>query len=97
MPINSGRFNYENYFVVGSLTPLTPRIKKVIFNDPATIVIWEDSHEKTVVKCMDGDTYDPEIGLAMCIAKRVLGKKYKHIFNKYRRQYEDQLMEENNG
>lgn len=47
-------------------------IKKVIFNDPATIVYWEDG-SKTVVKCQEGDTFDKEKGLAMCIAKRVYG------------------------
>ena len=33
-----------------------PGIKKVIFNDPATIVLWDDG-TKTVVKCSEGDTY----------------------------------------
>ena len=33
-----------------------PGIKKVIFNDPATVVIWDDG-TKTVVKCSEGDTY----------------------------------------
>ena len=42
-------------------------IKNVIFNDPATIVFWEDG-TKTVVKCQDGDEFDPEKGLAMAIA-----------------------------
>lgn len=51
-----------------------PKIKDVIFNNPATIVIWEDG-EKTVVKCQEGDIYDPEKGLAMAITKRALGNK----------------------
>lgn len=51
-----------------------PDIKKVIFNDPATIVIWADG-EKTVVKCQNGEPYDPEKGLAMAITKRALGNK----------------------
>lgn len=51
-----------------------PNIKDVIFNNPATIVIWEDG-EKTVVKCQEGDIYDPEKGLAMAITKRALGNK----------------------
>lgn len=49
-------------------------IKKVIFNDPATIVIWSDD-SKTVVKCQPGDTYSKELGLAMCISKKFLGNK----------------------
>lgn len=50
------------------------QIKKVIFNDPATIVIWHDD-TKTVVKCQPGDTYSKELGLAMCISKKFLGNK----------------------
>ena len=51
-----------------------PEIKNVIFNNPATIVFWEDG-TKTVVKCQDGDEFDPEKGLAMAIAKKAYGNK----------------------
>lgn len=51
-----------------------PEIKNVIFNDPATIVFWEDG-TKTVVKCQDSDEFDPEKGLAMAIAKKAYGNK----------------------
>lgn len=51
-----------------------PYIKQVIFNDPATIVYWAD-RTRTVVKCQDGDIYDPEKGLAMAISKKALGNK----------------------
>ena len=47
-------------------------IKRVIFNDPATIVIWEDG-TKTVVKCQDGDIYDKQTGLALCVMKKYFG------------------------
>lgn len=59
-------------------------IKNVIFNDPATIVIWSDG-VKTIVKCVDGDTFDPEKGLAMAIVKRVFGNKgyYNNIIKKW--------------
>ena len=49
-------------------------IKNVIFNEPATIVFWADG-TKTVVKCQDGDVFDPEKGLAMAFMKKVLGNK----------------------
>jgi hypothetical protein len=49
-------------------------IKDVIFNDPATIVFWADG-TKTVVKCQNDDVFDPEVGLAMAIAKKALGNK----------------------
>lgn len=59
-------------------------IERVIFNDPATIVLWEDGI-KTVVKCDVDDIYDPEKGLAMAIAKRFLGNKgnYYKVFKKW--------------
>lgn len=57
--------------------------KKVIFNDPATIVYWEDG-SKTVVKA-EGEDFDPEKGLAMAIAKKYLGNKgnYYDVFRKW--------------
>lgn len=51
---------------------LLPNIKKVIFNKPATIVLWGDN-TKTVVKCADGEEYSEEVGLAMCIAEKYCG------------------------
>ena len=61
--------------------PLIPGIKKVIFNDPATIVLWEDN-TKTVVKCGEDEMFDPEKGLAMAISKKALGNsgRYFEIF-----------------
>ena len=44
-------------------------IKKVIYNDPATTVIWHDG-SKTTIKCHDEDSYDPVIGLLLCIIKK---------------------------
>ena len=60
------------------------RIKKVIFNDPATIILWKDG-TKTVVKCQEGDTYSKELGLAMCISKKALGNKgnFNDIFKEW--------------
>lgn len=49
-----------------------PTVKKVIFNDPATIVMWSDG-TKTVVKCGENDIFDPEKGVAMCCMKKLLG------------------------
>ena len=55
--------------IYGISSSRIPEIKNVIFNDPATIVFWKDG-TKTVVKCQDGDEFDPEKGLAMAIAKK---------------------------
>lgn len=57
-------------------------IKKVIFNDPATIVFWADG-TKTVVKCADFDIFDPEKGLAMAICKRVYGERFHSVFKEF--------------
>lgn len=59
-------------------------IKEVIFNDPATIVVWADG-VKTVVRCQDGDIYDKRTGLLLCIAKRSFGNTsaYNDVLNKY--------------
>lgn len=60
------------------------QIKDVIFNNPATIVLWKDG-TKTVVKCQDEDVYNPETGLAMCIIKKMCGNKgnYNDVFNEW--------------
>lgn len=56
-----------------------PKIKKVIFNDPATIVLWDDG-TKTVVKCSEGDTYSEWSGLAFCICKKLMGDEFHKVF-----------------
>ena len=58
--------------------------KKVIFNEPATIVLWSDN-TKTVVKCSPNDTYDKEKGLALCYMKKLYGNdnKFHKIFSKW--------------
>lgn len=69
-------------------------IKKVIFNDPATIVLWRDGH-KTVVKCQDGDEFDKEKGLAMAIVKYCCGNNgfYNDIFRKWCKDESDDTQE----
>lgn len=62
-------------------------IKKVIFNDPATIVFWKDG-TKTVVKCQEGTKFDPEKGLAMAICRHYLCdicglERYDVVFKRY--------------
>lgn len=47
-------------------------IDRVIFNDPATIIIWKD-RSKTVVKRSDDDIWDPEKGFCMAIIKKLYG------------------------
>ena len=63
---------------------LLPKIKRVIFSNPATIILWEDK-TKTVVKCGKNDSFDYEKGLAMAIVKKLYGNtgRYMRIFDKY--------------
>ena len=76
-------------------TNYLPEIKNVKFNGPATIVFWADG-TKTVVKCQDGDDYSKEIGLAMCIVKKVFGNtsKYNDIFKKWCPSYDTETDDE---
>lgn len=66
-------------------------IKKVIFNEPATIVFWGDG-TKTVVKCSKDDEFDPEKGLAMAIAKKFFGNEngYSKNIKKWTDTYKDE-------
>ena len=56
------------------------KIKKVIFNPPATVVYWEDG-EKTVVKCTEGELFNESAGVALCFMKRFC-KDYKPTLKK---------------
>ena len=60
------------------------QIVRVIFNNPATIVIWADG-TKTVVKCQEGDVYSKETGLALCFAKKALGNtgNFNDVFHNW--------------
>ena len=59
-------------------------IKDVIFNPPATIILWMDG-TKTVVKDQGEVFYDPEKGMAMAVAKKAFGNQgnYYNQFKKY--------------
>lgn len=52
--------------------------RKVIFNPPATIVLWEDG-TKTVVKCDKDDTFDEMKGVALCYMKKALGNTSREL------------------
>lgn len=65
---------------------MAPKPEKVVFNAPATVVIWEDGM-KTIVKCSDGDAFDAEKGLLLCIAKRFYGNsgRFNNVLRKWAR------------
>ena len=72
--VQRNTLQYSKFYVRNLSSSNIPEIKNVIFNDPATIVFWEDG-TKTVVKCQEGDEFDPEKGLAMAIVKKAYGNK----------------------
>ena len=49
---------------------------RVIFNDPATIVFWDDD-TKTVVKCSDDDEFSEYEGFCPACTKKLLGNNSK--------------------
>ena len=59
-------------------------VERVIFNPPATIVLWKDG-TKTVVKCSEDDEYSREMGLALCYMKKALGNEgnYNNVFRRW--------------
>ena len=60
---------------------------KLILNPPATIIIWNDG-TKTVVKCADGDLYDPEKGVALCFMKKYFPNVYRKVLNEVNEKYQ---------
>lgn len=75
------RMKYSDHLKKGEMLGM---IDKVIFNNPATIVIWADG-TKTIVKS-EGEKFDPEKGLAMAISKKLLGNNqgyYYEVFKKW--------------
>ena len=72
-----------------------PIPKKVIFSGPATTILWKDG-TKTTVKCQEGDEWTPDVGIAMCYLKKMLGNKgnYNKIFREAEKVSEVQYKKE---
>lgn len=68
---------------------ITP--KKVIFNGPATIVIWQDG-TKTIVKKSEDDTDDREKAIMYAILKKEFGSRAK--MNRYLKQFQEDNKDE---
>lgn len=69
--------------IYGAHPFIVPRIKKVVFNPPATIVFWTDD-TKTVVKCQNNEEFDPEKGITMAFFKKTHGNK-GHYFEEIKK------------
>lgn len=65
-PLFGGAFNFNGKLVY---------VKKVIYNNPCTIVFWSDD-TKTTAKCDERDTYSPETGLLTAVFKKLVGNKF---------------------
>ena len=61
-------------------------VKKVITNEPYTIIMWNDG-TKTVTKCHKFDTYDSEKGILACMAKKLY--ENTNLFNEIIQEYVD--------
>ena len=58
-------------------------IKKVLYNNPVTVVWWSDD-TITRNKCPENATYNPDSGLMFCIAKKLFGNEnIAQIFNEW--------------
>lgn len=69
-------------------TPYNYRPKKIIFNGPATIVIWMDD-SKTVVKCSENEKYDKKLAFKYALHKRYveLHRNIYDFYHKYNNNY----------
>lgn len=56
-------------------------IDRIIFNDRTTIVFWKNG-DKTIVTCQEGEEFDKEKAVALCIIKYIFGNigYYNEIF-----------------
>lgn len=76
--VNSSGINFQGkYYKTNGL----PVPKKVIFNGPATVVLWTDN-TKTVVKKSEDEPDDREKALMYCVFKKFLDDK-KRDMDKY--------------
>lgn len=53
-----------------SIRKYTP--KKIVYNDPATVVFWQDG-TKTVVKCAETEIFSEYYGFLAALAKKIFG------------------------
>ena len=92
--INDHKHQKEEFTMPVRYERIFPKvnIKNVVFNNPATVVFWDDG-TKTVVKC-ENEEYDPEKGLAMAIAKKALGNQgnYYNQIRKWLPEKEDKAV-----
>jgi hypothetical protein len=84
---NNPRKEYHKMFNINMFN--RDKVKKVIFNQPATIVYWGDG-TKTVVKAQNGDGFDREKGFAMACTKKFFGNQGNY-YNMFREHGADEI------
>ena len=70
--------NEMTEMIIKSFNFDVPDIKSVFFNEvkKTTTVVFNDD-TSVVVKCTDKDEFDPEVGLAMALTKKLVGSRAK--------------------
>lgn len=81
--------------MMNNTSMVAEKIDKVIFDNPATVILWKDG-TRTVVHAQDGEPYDKEKGFAMAVCKKIFGngRDYYHVFKRWFRKGEDRSKEE---
>lgn len=69
---------FTPYFLTDEQVLGKLKARRVVFNPPATVVIWEDG-TKTVVKCDKDDKYNVMTGIALCYMKKALGNTSREL------------------
>lgn len=89
---NESERNEKSMGTCGLFNSLMPKIKKVIYNPPATIILWDDG-TKSVAKTQNGEFYDAEKGLAMAFMRKFLNNKNYHKYLEEAQEYEAQFID----
>lgn len=76
--------SFEKVFEKLSNRNTIPEIRELVFNNPATIIFWEDG-TKTIVKTQNGEAFDKEKGFCMAVVKKLFGNEgnYYNIVDKW--------------
>jgi hypothetical protein len=57
-----------------------PKPRKIFSNDKMMVVVWSDG-TRTKTTCREDDTFDPRVGFAMCVTKKIFSntKRAKYL------------------
>ena len=59
---------------LGTLSEIIPVPEKIIYNGTTTICVFPDG-EKITARPTNEDNFDKEVGVSMCIMKRIFGSR----------------------